>query len=115
VLATGLLVVHDTGRGGQDDIAELTGGQQLDNPLLEIGETDVVAGRDDTGLVEAAVELDNDLARAMVIDLLELADVAVALHDLQELDDDLGGRSDQDLTLAGLLGIVDGVEGVVEN
>jgi hypothetical protein len=39
----------------------------------------------------------------------------VALHDLQELDDDLGGRSDQDLTLAGLLGIVDGVEGVVEN
>jgi hypothetical protein len=76
VLGTGLLVVHDTGRGGQDDIAELTGGQQLDNPLLEIGETDVVAGRDDTGLVEAAVELDNDLARAVVVDLLELADVA---------------------------------------
>ena len=39
----------------------------------------------------------------------------VALHDLQELDNDLGARSDQDLTLAGLLGIVDGVEGVVEN
>lgn len=39
----------------------------------------------------------------------------VALHDLEELDNDLGGRSDQDLTLAGLLGIVDGVEGVVEN
>lgn len=39
----------------------------------------------------------------------------VALHDLEELDDDLGARSDQDLTLAGLLGIVDGVEGVVEN
>lgn len=39
----------------------------------------------------------------------------MALHDLQELDNDLGARSDQDLTLAGLLGIVDGVEGVVEN
>jgi hypothetical protein len=39
----------------------------------------------------------------------------VALHDLQELDDDLGGRSDQDLTLAGLLGVVDVVEGIVEN
>ena len=39
----------------------------------------------------------------------------VTLHDLEELDDDLGARSDQDLTLAGLLGIVDGVEGVVEN
>lgn len=39
----------------------------------------------------------------------------VALHDLEELDNDLGARSDQDLTLAGLLGIVDGVEGIVEN
>lgn len=39
----------------------------------------------------------------------------VALHDLEELDDDLGAGSDQDLALAGLLGIVDGVEGVVEN
>lgn len=62
VLATGLLVVHDAGRGGKDDVAELTGGQQLDNPLLELGETDVVSGGDDTGLVEATVELDDDLA-----------------------------------------------------
>lgn len=115
VLASGLLVVHDTGRGGQDDVAELTGREQLDNPLLELGEADVVAGGDDTGLVEAAVELDDNLAGAVVIDLLELANVTVALHDLEELDDDLGGRSDHDLTLASLLGIVDGVESVVEN
>ena len=115
VLATGLLVIHNTGGGGQDDIAELTGGQQLDDPLLEVGETNVVAGGDDTSLVETAVQLNNNLARAVVVDLLELANVAVTLHDLEELDDDLGARSDQDLTLAGLLGIVDGVEGVVEN
>ena len=76
VLATGLLVVHDTGRGGEDDVAELTGREQLDNPLLEVGETDVVAGGDDTGLVEAAVKLDNNLAGAVVVDLLELANVA---------------------------------------
>ena len=76
VLPPGLLVVHDTGRGGQDDVAELTRGQQLDDPLLEIGETDVVAGGDDTGLVQAAVELDNDLAGAVVIDLLEFTNVA---------------------------------------
>lgn len=76
VLATGLLVVHDTGGGGQDDVTELTGGEQLDNPLLEVGETDVVAGRDDTGLVETAVELDDDLARAVVVDLLEFSDIA---------------------------------------
>lgn len=77
VLATGLLVVHDTGRGGEDDVAELTGREQLDNPLLELGETDVVAGRDDTGLVETAVELDNDLAGSVVVNLLELADVSL--------------------------------------
>jgi hypothetical protein len=37
------------------------------------------------------------------------------LHDGQELDNDLGARADQDLALAGLLGVVDGVEGIVEN
>lgn len=39
----------------------------------------------------------------------------VLLHDLQELDNDLGRRSDQDLALAGLLGVVDVLEGIVEN
>jgi len=76
VLAAGLLLVHDTGGGGEDNVAELTSGKELDNPLLELGEADVVAGGDDTALVEAAVELDNDLAGAVVIDLLELANVA---------------------------------------
>jgi len=198
VLAASLLVVHDTSRGGQNDVAELTGRQQLDNPLLEVGQADVVAGRDNTGLVETAVQLNDDLAGAVVIDLLELANVTcvdhkvsqccdnpehrkeskdsettgsrpsqeldisatyrgwvvgaestvalviipkdfaasnpmypthpplstdharnfsrtMALHDLQELDNDLGAGSDQDLALAGLLGVVDGVEGIVEN
>jgi hypothetical protein len=71
VLATSLLVVHDTGGGGQDNVTELTGGKELDNPLLEVTETDVVAGGDDTGLVEASVELDNDLAGAVVVNLKE--------------------------------------------
>lgn len=37
------------------------------------------------------------------------------LHDLEELDNDLGGRTDQDLTLARLLGVVDALESIVEN
>lgn len=41
--------------------------------------------------------------------------LTVLLHDSQELDDDLGGGADQDLALAGLLGVVDGIEAVVEN
>lgn len=39
----------------------------------------------------------------------------MALHDGQELDDDLGAGSDEDLTLAGLLGVVDGVKRIVED
>ena len=39
----------------------------------------------------------------------------VALHDLQELGDDLGGRADHDLALAGLLGVVEAVERIVED
>ena len=52
MLATGLLVVHDTSGGGEDDETELTRGEELDNPLLEVTELDVVAGADDAGLVE---------------------------------------------------------------
>lgn len=76
MLATGLLVVHDTSRGGKDDVTELTRGEQLNNPLLEVTELDVVAGADNASLVETAVELDDDLARAVVVNLLELANVA---------------------------------------
>lgn len=52
MLAAGLLVVHDTSGGGQDDVAELTGGKELSGPLLEVTELDGVAGVDDTALVE---------------------------------------------------------------
>lgn len=76
VAATGLLVVHDTGRGGQDDVTELAGRQETGNPLLELVQLDVETGGDDTGLVDASDELDNDLAGAVVINLLKLTDVA---------------------------------------
>lgn len=52
MLATGLLVVHNTGRGGEDDVAELTRGQKLDSPFLELTELNGVAGVDNTALVE---------------------------------------------------------------
>ena len=41
--------------------------------------------------------------------------LTMLLHDGEELDDNLGARPDEDLTLSGLLGIVDVLEGVVEN
>lgn len=58
VLASSLLVVHDTSGGGENDVSELTRWQKLDNPLLELTEADVVSWGDDTGLVETIYKLD---------------------------------------------------------
>ena len=52
MLSTGFLVVHDTSRGGQDDVAELTRGKELSSPLLEVTELNGVTGVDDTALVQ---------------------------------------------------------------
>jgi hypothetical protein len=64
VLASCLLVVHDTSRGCEDNVTELTRWQQLDDPLLKIGETDVVTGRNDTSLIETIPELIKIFLRA---------------------------------------------------
>ena len=37
------------------------------------------------------------------------------LHDTEELDNDLGRRTDKNLALARLLGVVDGVERIVKD
>lgn len=76
MLATGLLVVHDTSGGGQDNETELTRRKELDGPVLDLTELNGVAGVDDTALVETAVELDDDLASAVVVNFLEFTDVA---------------------------------------
>lgn len=112
VLSSGLLVVHDTSRGGQDNVTELSGWQQVVSPSLDVTNLDVESWGDDTTLVQSTGQLNNDLTGSVVIDVLELTDVTVLLHNLQELDDDLRGWSDQDLTLTGLFGVVDGVQSV---
>lgn len=76
MLATGLLVVHDTSRGGQDDVTERTGREQQVDPVFNLRQLNVESGRDDSGLVDATVELDDDLAGSVVVDLLELLNVA---------------------------------------
>lgn len=76
MLPSGLLVVHDTGGGGKDDLTERSGGEEQVDPVLDGVNGDVESGRDDTGLVESTVQLNDDLATSVVIDELELADVA---------------------------------------
>lgn len=55
-------MVHDTGRGGQNDVTELTRRQESDDPLLKVGDLDGVTGGNASGLVDAAVQLNDDLA-----------------------------------------------------
>ena len=76
MLSARFVMVHDAGRGGEDDVPELTRRQQLGDPLFELVELDVVARRDAACLVDAARELDDDLAGAVVVHLLELVDVS---------------------------------------
>ncbi len=75
VLSLGLFVVHDAVGGGEDDLSELSGGEDVVDELLEVLELEVVSGGDHAALVESAVELNDNLARALVINNLELIDV----------------------------------------
>ena len=59
VFSPRLLVVHDAGGGGEHDVAELTGWQKLDDPLLHVDELDVVAWADHAGLVDAGRKSEN--------------------------------------------------------
>lgn len=52
VLPSCLLMIHDTSRGRENKVPELTRRQQLHNPLLHILQLDVVSRADDTGFVE---------------------------------------------------------------
>lgn len=89
MLSSGLLVIHDSGGGGKDEISELTGWEEGVGVLLQIVKTDVETWGDDGGLVETSGEVDDDLSGAVVVDDLELSDVSVLHHDGQEADDDL--------------------------
>lgn len=55
VLSSGFFMVHDTGGGGQDDVTELSGWQQVSSPFFNITNLDVKSWRNDTTLVQSTV------------------------------------------------------------
>lgn len=115
VLLLSLVVVHDTIRGGDDEVTELTGREEVLSPLLNRVNGNIETRRDDTALVDATGEVDDDLASALVVNNLELTNVTVLLHNLEELNSNLGSRADDNLTLTAVLGVGDVLEGVVED
>lgn len=76
VLPAGLLVVHDTSGGRQNDVAELTRRQELVNPGLDVINLDVETGGDDAHLVKTAVKENSNLTSTVVVNELEVVNVA---------------------------------------
>lgn len=94
VLSSGFFMVHDTSRGGQDDVTELSGWQQVGSPFFNVTNLNVESWGNNTTLVQSTVQLNNNLTRSVVIDVFKFTNVTVLLHNLQKLDNDLGGWSD---------------------
>lgn len=54
VFSSRLFMIHDAGRCCEDNVAELTGGQELNNPFFKFPYSDVVARVYDSCLVDSA-------------------------------------------------------------
>ena len=90
-------MVHDTLVGGEDNVTELTGGEDGVGEVLEVLELQVETGGDDTALVEATVQVNDDLASAGIVNYGELVDVALGLHQAEDLDQNLGDGVEDNL------------------
>jgi hypothetical protein len=60
-------VVHDSVRSGQNDVTELTGWEEVHNPLFDFIGLNIEARADDTALVDAPIELNDDLSSSVII------------------------------------------------
>jgi len=69
-------VGHDAHGGSQNNVAELAGGEEVDNPLLDFVLGNTESGADNAALVEASGELNYDLAGSVIVDDLEFSDVS---------------------------------------
>ena len=112
--STCFVVCHNTVCGGHNDFTELTGWKKVHNPLFDVTNTAIKAWGDNTTLVQTADKVDNDFSTTVIIYEFEVSDVSVLLHGLQKFDDNLGGRTDQNLSLASLFCVVDVLKSIVQ-
>jgi hypothetical protein len=76
VSLSGFEVVHDSLVGGQDDVSELSGWQDLVQDLLVVFELDIKPWGDDSALVDSSVELNDDFAVSLIINDFEFTNVS---------------------------------------
>lgn len=101
--------------GGEHEMAELSGWEDVVGPLLEVTDQDIITWGDDSAFVEAAYQLYHNLLWSVVIDDLELSDVVVLLHDFEEFEEHLWAGLQKDLLLSLSLGVDDCLKGICEN
>jgi len=76
LLASGLFMCHNSVGGRKDNVTELPGWQQVDDPFLNFGILYIETRTNDTAFVEAASQLDDNLVRTVIIDNFEFTDIA---------------------------------------
>jgi hypothetical protein len=69
-------MIHNPSTRRQNHIPNASRRQELVDPFLQVGKTDVESGGDDAAFIQTAVELDDNFTGTMVIDFLEFANVA---------------------------------------
>lgn len=67
---------HDAHGSSQNNVAELAGGEEVDDPLLDLVLGNIESGANNAALVEASRELNYDLAGPVIVDDLEFSDVS---------------------------------------
>jgi hypothetical protein len=78
VLSLGLFVVHDPVGGGEDNVAELSGREDVINELFEVRDFEVESWGDNSALVKSAGQLNHDLSCSLIVNNSELSDVPYA-------------------------------------
>ncbi len=100
MLVSRLLMIQHSISGGQNQISELSGGENVVRPLFQIFQLNIESRRDNPAFIDSSEKLHNDLSGPVVVNYFKFSNVASLLHELQEFYQDFWGRSNQHLSLS---------------
>lgn len=89
MLVSRFFVIDNAHVGCENDIPELSAGQELAGDLFQILDLHVEPGINHCAFVESSQEIDNNLIRPMVIHHFEFSNITVLLHKTEEAKNDL--------------------------
>lgn len=75
MFSSGSFVINDAVVGGQNDVTELSRGQQVGDDLFVFSDLNIESRGDNTALIDSAEKFDNNLSTSSVIDDFEVSNV----------------------------------------